>query len=265
MSENVNIHNYSDLIQPIKVLVDNVEQLHNIINVAMRGMSITQAIPKAVSVLAKYEGTGNTEKHKKKLEETERIAGIAKKEIDAGFPFLYTQSAIMLYSYLEGAIKRLIITFLKNNNISKIKEVANIKIIFSEFIGLDEGEKYDYIFSQYEKSITMGIQYGINRFESLLSPIGLNGKVNPSLSKNIFELSQLRNNILHRGGTVDKYLKSNCPWLKYELGETIRITNEQYEKYYSSITRYAMVLIIRMGDKTGREDLEEFREVDEEE
>lgn len=257
-----NKYDYSNLINPVEALINNARKLHDITNVAINGLNITQALPGAVVTLADYQDTLDSEEHKKSLEETERIALIAKGEIEAGFPFLYTYAAIMLYSYLEGAIKQLIILFLRINDLVQIKEVENLKITFSEYLSLSDLEKYDYLFALYEKSITSGIQYGMTRLENLLSPLGLSGKVNPSLTQGIFELAQIRNSILHRGGVADKQLVSNCPWLGYSIGDTVKITRKSYESYYSSICRVAVLLIVRLEDKVGK-DMSKYREPDE--
>lgn len=254
-------YNYSNLAQSLQLLFDDIQKMHDIIEVAQRGLRVTQAVPTAVKVLAKVQGEEESEKHKKSLKDVQRIASIAKEEIDSGFPFLYSQSAILLYSYLEAAIKRFIITYFKNNDIEKIKEVANIKINFSEFINLDENEKYDYLFIQYEKLLTIGIQYGITRFENLLNPIAFSGKVNADVSKSIFELSQIRNNILHRAGVVDKQFISNCSWLKYSIGEKVKVTNESYELYYSAVCKYVTTIVIRLDEKNGKR-MSEFKDED---
>lgn len=103
-------NNYDGLRESLEVLLDDIQKMHDIIQVAQGGLQMTQAVPNAVKVLAKVKNEEDSEKHKLSLLHVERIADIAKKEIDSGFPFLYSQSAIMLYSYLEAAIKRFIIT-----------------------------------------------------------------------------------------------------------------------------------------------------------
>lgn len=240
----------------------DIQKLHDIIEVTQRGLQITQAVPNAVKVLAKVKKEEESEEHKISLLNAERIADIAKEEIDSGFPFLYSQSSIMLYSYLEGAIKRFVITFFRKNNLESIKEVANIKISFSEFISLDDNEKFEYLFLQYEKSLTVGMQYGINRFETLLRPIDFSGNVEKSISQTIFELSQIRNVILHRGGKADKQFNSNCPWLKYTIGDKIVVTHEKYQEYNTSVHKYATLLAIRLGEKRGIDMTKFKRQID---
>lgn len=45
------------------------------------------------------------------------------------------------------------------------------------FMQLSKEEVYDYMFATYEKSSTIGINYGYQRFEKLLAPFGLSRRV----------------------------------------------------------------------------------------
>lgn len=230
-------------------LLEDVKNLHNIIDIAQRGINVTQVMPQIAKTIIKVEG--ENESNKNSIKHASEIAEIAKKEIENGFPFLHSQAALMYYSYLEGAIKRLIITYFKNNELVEIKGVNNVKITLSEFIYLDEGEKFEYIFIQFEKTVSTGIQYGISRFENLLSYIDFDGEVPEAISKVIFELSQIRNNILHRGAVADRFLIKNCPWLGYSIGDRIKVSHTQYSKYFQAIYNYTMLIAIRLGEKNG--------------
>ena len=91
---------YKDLNHSLQILLDDMQKMHDIIEVAQRGLGVTQALPNAVKVLAQVQSEEEKESHKDSLKNVERIASIAKKEIDLGFPFFYSKSAIIIYSYL---------------------------------------------------------------------------------------------------------------------------------------------------------------------
>lgn len=256
MTTQIDNINYDDLGKSLEDLLNDIKNLHDIIDIAHRGISVTQAMPQITKVLMKVEG--ENESNKIAVENAERIAQVAKVEIDNGFPFLFSQGTLMLYSYLEGAIKRFITTYFKNNSINDIKEFNSVKISLGDFLNLDENEKYEYIFQQYEKSVAIGIQYGVTRFETLLFPIGFGGPVDEETSKSIFELSQLRNNILHRGAIADRFLIKNCPWLNYKLGDRVNVNKDSYNKYFKAISSYLVLIAIRLGEKRGK-DMSEFK------
>jgi hypothetical protein len=264
MNDNSQMDNKHDeleaLKEPMRLLLEELMQLHDIIYVSVGALSVTQALPNAVEVLSQTE-RDETKKseYEKSLVETKRVADVAKKEIEKGFPFLFSQAALMLYAHLEGSIKRFIIEYFRQSkSILNIKEVANLKITFAEYSSLDETERYDYLFSLYEKNIAMGMQYGVTRFEALLGPIGFSGEVKSSIKQCIFELSQIRNNLLHRGGIADKHLIKSCPSLNLVLGDKVIVSREHYEKYHQAISEYVLVIAIRLGEKQGR-NMDEFK------
>lgn len=256
MTDQIDKTIYDDLGKSLEDLLEDIKNLHDIVDIAHRGISVTQAMPQVAKVLMKVEG--ENESNKNAVDNAERIAKIAKSEIDNGFPFLYSQAALMLYSYLEGSVKRFITTFLKNNSINEIKEFNNLKISIGEYLSLDDNEKYEYLFQQYEKTVAIGIQYGVTRFETLLHPIGFSGHVEEETTKNIYELSQIRNNILHRGAVADRFLIKNCPWLNYKLNDKVKVNKSSFDKFSKAITSYLMLIAIRLGEKRGK-DMSEFK------
>ena len=251
MKDGMENKNYEGLGKSLEDLLKDITDLHDIVIMSQSGIGIIQKMPDVAKFLMEIDG--ENEKKLKSFENAKRMAKTATIEVENNFPFLYSQSTLMQYSYLEGFIKRLITTFISNNDITEIKEFSNIKISISEYLSLDDNEKYDYIFQQYEKSVAIGIQYGITRFETLLKPIGLSGKVDEETTKSIFELSQIRNNILHRGAIADRFLVKNCPWLNYKINDKVKVNKESYEKFFKAILDYLSVIAIRIGEKRGKD------------
>jgi len=160
---------------------------------------------------------------------------------------------------MEGAIKRFIIKFFSIENIlSRISQLSKIKISIGEYYNLSGEEQLEYLFQQYEKNVSIGMHYGVTRFEALLTPIGFGGEVDKDTRKGIFELSQMRNNLLHRGGIVDKYLLDSCPWLTFVIGDKVALTKSQYEMFFKCAMNYIVLVVIRLGEKRGV-DMSEFK------
>ncbi|HKK11372.1 MAG TPA: hypothetical protein VJ945_00965 [Flavobacteriaceae bacterium] len=256
--ENIDKDKLKQFGHPLEVFLEDTKTYHDILEISMKGLSMTQAMPKAIDAIIK--ATGDSEELQNSKENISRIASVAKNEIENGFPFLHNQATLILYSQLEGAVKRLIINFFGiEGSLKYVKELDKIKITISEYYNLDEIEKLEYLFQQYEKSISIGMQYGVSRFETLLNPIGFAGPVSESIKKDIFELSQIRNVIIHRGGIIDKYFANSCPWLDNKIGDKIKVSSLQYQKYFNSVMDYVITLIIRIGEKRGV-DMEEFKQ-----
>ncbi len=256
--ENIDKDKLKELGKYLESFMDEMEKYHDIMDVSLRGLSISKAMPKVVDAIAKVQGESDEIESSRK--NAERIATLAKEEIDSGFPFFHNQAVLILYSQLEGAIKRFIIDFFSIEGVlSSIDKLKKIKIPLTEYYNLNEIEKMDFLFQQYEKNESIGLQYGVTRFEALLKPIGFSGEVKENISKDIFELSQIRNNLLHRGGVADKYFIDSCPWLDYKVGDKIRLNSVQYERYFNSVMKYLVQIVIRLGEKRGV-DMNEFKQ-----
>jgi hypothetical protein len=255
--EHIDKNDLKALAEPLQQFTKENELYHNLLHLCRDSITINTQLPNVIDVLAKVQG--ESEEFTKSKANAIKKSDLAKSEIENGFPFLYNQASLMLYSHLEGAIKRFVTEFFKiNGAIETINELSKIKITISEFLKLDETERLEYLFQQYEKTVTIGLQYGVTRFETLLKPIGFAGKVDLGIQKVIFELSQVRNNIIHRGGFADKHLINSCPWLKYKIGDAVKITQAQYEKYHAVVFEYVILIIIRLGEKRGQ-DMSEFK------
>lgn len=235
-------YNYKDFDNHLEELLNDLKRLLEVADVSVSGLKVAQMMPQFSKIIKALKHDINAEQHLDVIKRAE----IAKVEVDAGFPFLYTQSILMMYAYLEGTVKRCIISFFMNNDLTRIKELNTIKISFGEYVSLDESEKFDYLFQQYEKAIAAGMMYGVTRFENLLSPIKFSGKVNEDISKDIFELSQIRNTILHRGGIVDRHFANHCHWLGYKKGDKIVINFDLHKKYADAVIEYTKILIYRL-------------------
>ena len=246
--EKINDRNREILAIPFQMFIDEIEKYDDILKTSILGLSVIKELPNTLDSIAKtQEELATLEASREKLIQK---AELAKNEIDNGFSFFYNQAIIVLYSMLEGTIKRFIINYFGiDGNLTKISQLKKIKISLSEYYKLNDMEQLEYLFQQYEKNETIGLQYGIKRFETLLKPIGFSGKVNNDISKNIFELSQIRNNLIHRGGITDKYLMDSCPWLNFKIGDKITISKDLYLLYGGSAIKYITLIIKRISEK----------------
>ena len=102
------------------------------------------------------------------------------------------------------------------------------------------------VYRELERNLKANERFGVNRIEVLLSVMGLPGQEIPEeVKRNIFEMQQVRNTIVHRGSIADKRLVEACPWLGLVPGAIIRVTHEDYRRYVRSVDDYVVGLINR--------------------
>ena len=84
--------------------------------------------------------------------------------------------------------------------------------------------------------------------------LGLTGGVPTSLRRDLLELSQIRNVLVHRAGIVDKRLAEACPWLKLQTGNRVQVTDEAYTRYSLAVPQYVRSVVKRLEERRKAKD-----------
>jgi hypothetical protein len=140
----------------------------------------------------------------------------------------------------------------------EIDIVQKLRIRLGEYERLDEEFRCFFIVDRIEQEVSAPLSSGVARFETLLTPFGLGGRVDESLKRDLFELSQVRNALVHRYGVADSRLVEACPWLKLKAGESIHLGSEHLRRYFEAVMKYNTELILRVGEYFGV-DMSEYR------
>src|SRR6266568_4241363 len=143
-----------------------------------------------------------------------------------------------------------------------VSAIQKLKIRLGDYIQRPKLEQAHYIVELLELELASSLKRGVTRFESLLEPFALTGKLPEGCAQTLFELQQLRNAIAHSNALVDRQIQSACPWLKLRLGQPIRISRAMLQRYAVVSGEYLLELLYRTGDLYGhdlRERLQELR------
>ena len=228
---------------------DSLERLIQVIHVSRRGIAGIQALPRLTKALAKVEGK---EEDPNKAKLVEEDAALAKSEVEKDFPVLHTLAVVALWSWLEHLIKGLLAESLaKTPKHVQAPSFNKLKVKLSDYLPLNKREQAAYLVELLEQETSAALKRGVNRFESLLAPLGLSGEVPDTTAKAIFELQQVRNAIVHQNGRCDRRLRSSCPWLKIKIGAQITVGAEQLDVYSHAVGDYALDVLYRIGDQNG--------------
>lgn len=238
-------------LSPLEDFITRSEHLATVVRLSVQGMSMSRALPKAMEALRRADGEElNAELHEKAVRDAEFVD----KERLEGFPVVYSQAVLSLWSLLELAVKDLVGVWIRNNpDILLVPPISNLKMKIGDFLVINEDEKCLFFVDVIEREIGAGVKNGINRFESLIGAVGLSGVTPQKMNDVFFEFGQVRNAIAHRGSRADKKLVANCPWLNLEVGESLRVDSKMFRKYQKSSLLYATLLICRTADKFGVE------------
>jgi hypothetical protein len=236
---------------PFSEFLDRTQRLDDILQLSKTGISMIRAVPKIVEVLAKVkEETGDD--HEKKLARAKTQAELAQMEVDEGFPLLHAQTALALWAALESSVRLFIVRWLENDkNALEVQAIQKLQVKIGEYERLEGEDRFFYILDRLERDLSAPQKVGIARFESLLEPFLLSGAVREHVRRDLFELNQIRNVLVHRSGVVDRRLMEACPWLNLKVGETLKLNQETLSRYFNAVGEYVVVLVVRLGEHFG--------------
>jgi hypothetical protein len=202
----------------------------------------------AKKVLGEREPCETEEHYTVATRHAERLEVFAKAEAKYDFPYLYGMAASRLWSINETMVDDLIAYLLQTRpECKKIDIVRKLEGPLVAFAGANEEDRAKYLANLLTEHVKARFKLGVGRFEAVLNQIGLGGPVDPDVQKTILELSQIRHVIIHRLGKADERLVTNCPWLNLRLGQTVRITQKQFRRFYLAVFWYMLELDRRLA------------------
>jgi hypothetical protein len=182
-----------------------------------------------------------------------RRGELAQREVAENFPVLKAQAVISLWTYLEATMRRIVLDCIATKEGRAVKEVAELRVPLGDYESLDEESRHELIFELFEKNCAAGLMNGVKRFEVLLQPFGLGGKFFKDWQKDIYELGQVRNVLLHRGGVVDRRFRKACPWRAESVGQHVITSDEDWRRFVEATNEFLLEILIRDQQRNGRD------------
>lgn len=254
-------------VEPIKDFLDYLQRLDQFLLLSIRGVGMITSMPQMVDALAHYEAVSKPledqgQQRLDQLQRAQKMAELAKREFDEGFPLLHSQALVSQWGGLEALIRTFLARWLTNEpNAILAEPIQRLRIRLGEYETLDENERPYYILELLENEIKAPLRDGVSRFECLLGVFGLSGEVDETDRKNLYEMQQLRNVIVHRRSVADRRLIEACPWLGLKTGDLVTIKHEAYRRYTASVVNYVTELIVRAAVYFGRERSEFLKDI----
>lgn len=174
-------------------------------------------------------------------------AAKAKAELDKGLPTLHESQTVLLWSSLEWLVEDFVVNLLSQKpELLKLETIQRIRITLAEYARLEGDERYRYIVGELQRESKIAFRSGIDKFETLLGPFGMAGVVEAHTKRDLMELENVRNVLVHRRGVADSRLVRNCPWMGLSVGENVPVATSSFERYYNAVFDYVGVLVARV-------------------
>jgi hypothetical protein len=163
----------------------------------------------------------------------------------------------VLEDFVTSALKDWIAKF--PETFRDVEEIARIKISFLKYQQMSDYERDLYLFEELEKELrNKGVYYGFERFEGMFGVLGLKvlKLIDSEKERDLKEMFQVRNLLVHNGGVVDAHFSKTCGWLKLKPGDILKTSSEQVIRYNQAITYYAGLIAERFVIALEKKDAE---------
>jgi hypothetical protein len=243
---------------PFKEFLNHQMEVGCLVALSERGILVLSRAPALLEAVAQWVDGETEERKAERIDEAREDAKLAQREIDTGFALLHAQATVSLWGSLECLVRDFLVEWLaRQPGAGDLEPVRKIKISLGEYDAMAPEQRRRYIVESLDRDVQAPLRQGVDRFEALLAVFGLSGPVHDDIKRDLFELCNVRNILVHRRGVADSRFVKACPWLGLKPGGTVRVTHDSFDRYGSATTKYVTVLMkrvtARLGPSTPRE------------
>jgi hypothetical protein len=99
---------------------------------------------------------------------------------------------------------------------------------------------------------------GVDCSEPLLDTFGLSGPVDKTTKAAIYEMQQVRNVVVHRGGRADRRFVEACPGWGAKVNQPLKVMAKHCWDYRRAVAGYVLTVAERVAARLGATDSPEL-------
>jgi len=216
---------------------------------------------------ADFDRTGGDRRRECDLQVYWQRAELAQAEIENSHPSINAQALIGLYSALDALVEQFASALRDLPVLATMNEAEKEMPEAAEHL---TPELRAQLVTALEKLLKIPElkrleKQGAARYERRLRRLGLGARrpIPKDLDRALREVGVIRDLLIHRAGRIDKEALQKAPSLtrRYEEGELIRLSDEDYRTYSAAIRWYGGEVIHRVyGRPSEDEDLDDWRQ-----
>ena len=253
-TENAESQDHSSdwLLAHFRDLAADSKRLFTLVHLTTTGIRVLTQLPRIGEVIRSESVSTRVLSLAEALSYDDGVLELAQREMNEGYPITYTQFIVDIWGLLEAGVRSLVSHWLQNEkDAMQCSAVQRLKIRVGDYERHSGPARYQFIVQMLEREEASSLKKGLDRFESLLTSVELGGVVPQKLKLALYELSQLRNCIVHNARRADRQLIESCSWLNFEKGAHIRLSIEQLDNYNRAVMDYSVLLLARTLEKRG--------------
>lgn len=178
--------------------------------------------------------------------EAQKLADFAKGQHDQGSPMVYDLAAVYLWAVLEASIEdltaKMFSRYAARVNASKLQKA---KVNVADMLGKKTDEQYALLAEAVRREMRSESK-GVFGFEDIFDVFGMKSDLPGAVERAFKELQALRNIILHRGAKMDLKASQECPWRKWNVGQTMHVAPRDFFRFCDAVLWYAISVTDRL-------------------
>ncbi|MFA5978170.1 MAG: hypothetical protein WC818_07940 [Pseudomonas sp.] len=243
------IHKKSEELQELELFAGVCRNALNQATRSVETIDLRRRIAEILNEKPDYESESQLDAAK---EHAAKISEFAESQRKDGLPYLYSLCAVRLWALTEAMVDELVVhSLLTPSDLFDHSILAKLKGPLIEFRSASPDEQAEFLAETLKQLVDAPLKLGVGKFEALLAPVGLGGEIQEDVRKTLYELSQIRNIIVHKSGKADRRILEACPWLNFKKGETINVTFEMFERYRVATYWYIVAVRGRIDARDG--------------
>lgn len=223
------------LLDPISRCTLFVGDEHAICGVTKRGLISATSLSSLWEIAAERAALAKADlaPFKRLIAIAVRDEEFAKQEMKLGFPKLLSHSSVALWSAVETMVDDLLVAHLLH--VAEASDLVGRSLPTARPLHLrktDDASAREFI---RRWSSQISIENVIDRYLAMLGVFHFKLDISSSNRRHLTELSEARNVILHKGGTIDARFLKKIPWAIWKEGQQYTINEALYVKFVDAI------------------------------
>jgi hypothetical protein len=232
-------------------------ELNTFVEVALTGMHdaaqgtrLIELTQKTLEAIKRPSLFTSDEELREHVDKAKKLENFARSQATSGFPYLFSLAIIRCWSIIEVAVDDLVLALLaRPDHIPPDGILSEIKGPLLPFLNASLDERAELMAIALKQKLATALKPGAARFEELLGPFGLAGTIDDSVKRLLFELSAVRNVLVHKNGVADKRFVEACPWINCKQGVKISPSYSHFHMYLFASGWYVNEVSLRTRRK----------------
>lgn len=219
------------------------KQIEELLFLSIYAVSHLHGASRLAEVVSEVKSDLDGEEHRTPPEELARIRkmeDLAQEQRAKGHPMLVAHSVVALWSALEATIPAFCADWIVSQpSCLSSDDLSRVRVPASLLGATDRRAAASAVVDEISRQIDSSLKPGIGRFQGVLEKLGITFPIDDKIRGSLFELSKVRNLVVHRFGRVDLRFVGECPRFKLSVGEELRLTVNDYIEYRRVAGEYA--------------------------